>query len=71
MKRGALDNFFKPKKPFTGALLNQHESQEHNQPVCNTSIIDASKYVVSIIDIGTVSNQLFQNKFSTSNNNIF
>lgn len=38
MKRGALDNFFKPKpkKPFTGALLNQHESQEHNQPVCST-----------------------------------
>ncbi|XP_022177819.1 zinc finger MYM-type protein 1-like [Myzus persicae] len=47
MKRGALDNFFKPKpkKPFTGALLNQHESQEHNQPVCSTSIIDASNVV--------------------------
>ncbi|KAL4148894.1 hypothetical protein QTP88_003037 [Uroleucon formosanum] len=74
MKRGALDNFFKPKpkKPFTGALLNQHESQEHNQPVCSTSIIDASNVVsTSIIDIGTVSNQLFQNKSLTSNNNIF
>jgi len=40
--------------------------------VCSTSIIDASNVVsTSIIDIGTVSNQLFQNKSSTSNNNIF
>jgi len=40
--------------------------------VCSTSIIDASNVVsTSIIDIGTVSDQLFQNKSSTSNNNIF
>jgi hypothetical protein len=67
-----LTIFFKPKKPFTGVLLNQHESQEYNQLVCSTSIIDTSNVVnISIIDIRTVSNQLFQNNASTSNNNIF
>jgi len=77
MKRGALDNLFKPapKKPFTDVLFNQHESQlsqEHNQSVCSTSIIDASNVVsTSIIDIETVSNQLFQSESSTSNNSIF
>jgi len=74
MKRGALDNFFKPapKKLFTDELLNQHESLEHNKSVCSTSIINASNVLsTSIINIGTVSNQLIQNKSLPSNNNIF
>jgi hypothetical protein len=57
MKRGTLDNIFKPKKPFIGVLLNQHESREHNEPVCSTSIINAFKIVSTrIIGIRTVSN---------------
>lgn len=75
MKREALDNFCKPalKKPFTHALLNLDiENQEYNQPVCSTSITDASNVVsTSIIDVGIVLNQLFQNKPQISNNCIF